>query len=43
MDFIKIYQWMFSSFVANGEINLIKELKTQGHTHAMLLKRSWYF
>jgi len=34
---------MFSSFVANGEINLIKELKTQGHTHAMLLKRSWYF
>ena len=43
MGIIHFYEWLFSSFVANGEVILIDELESQGIIRAMLLKRTWLF
>lgn len=43
MGIIRLYEWLFSSFVANGEVILIDELQSQGIIRAMLLKRTWLF
>jgi hypothetical protein len=43
IPFHKLYSWLFKSFNISGETLLLDRLKNEGHSHFMIIKRSWIF